>query len=160
MKKPAQWGRFRHGAAIYARVQTFLSRPMIGHTPRKLPLSSNLPVHRRARRRAVPSAACPYIIIEFPARVKRNFAWNSKNFLPALVPYLNKPLLPLPGPPAGGGPLGRASSPPRKNVPWRQETQENFTKRLALFHWLWYIAYIRVCWKCKIRSGPGVRSFS
>ena len=45
-KTGAKRGRFRHGAAIYARVQTFLSRPIIGHTPRKLPLSSNLPVHR------------------------------------------------------------------------------------------------------------------
>ena len=31
-------------------VQILLSRPIIGHTPRKLPLSSNLPVHRSARR--------------------------------------------------------------------------------------------------------------
>ena len=133
MKKPAQWGRFRHGMAIYAHVQTFLSRPMIGHTPRKLPLSSNLPVHRRARRRAVPSAACPYIIIEFPARVKRNFAWNSKNFLPALVPYLNTPLLPLPGPPAGGGPLGRASPPPRKNVPPAVRNPGKFYEKACAF---------------------------
>lgn len=30
-------GRCPSGAAIYANVQNFLSRPMIGHTPRKLP---------------------------------------------------------------------------------------------------------------------------
>ena len=42
MKKPGvKASRFRHGAAIYARIQTFLSRPIIGHTPRKFrfPLS-------------------------------------------------------------------------------------------------------------------------
>ena len=40
-------GRCTSGAAIYADVQNLLSRPMIGHTPRKLPaMGRNLPVHR------------------------------------------------------------------------------------------------------------------
>ena len=48
-KTGATHGRFYPPAAIYAAIES-LSRPIVGHTPRKLPrLASNLPHHRTVR---------------------------------------------------------------------------------------------------------------
>ena len=75
-KKHRRSGRCPSGAAIYADEQKSLSRPIIGHTPRKLPpFRSNLPVHRIANASGcvVPVTRVPIYNIGKPSRCQAVF---------------------------------------------------------------------------------------
>ena len=85
IEKPARInGRSTHGAAIYATYRYSLSRPMFGHTPRKLPQkpeqspgSSQLQTPPGVQH---PSRAYPYIIKEKSPCVKGIFLFCLQNF--------------------------------------------------------------------------------
>ena len=75
------------GAAIYASADKQFSRPMTGHTPRKLPSKTQSPASSQCALFVIPekSADSPYtrfiILPPFYPNVKHNFRNNHKNFL-------------------------------------------------------------------------------
>ena len=89
-KKHRRSGRCPSGAAIYADEQKSLSRPIIGHTPRKLPPCGA--ISRFIALQTLPGVlsplrAYPYIIKEKSPCVKGIFLFCSQNFSLVFVPF-------------------------------------------------------------------------
>ena len=84
-----KWPVRVHGTAIYAVVKDILSRPIIGHTPRKLPalaaISRIIAVLALGTTHGFPCASF-IIILDNPENVKYFFSLFYKNFSLFLTP--------------------------------------------------------------------------
>lgn len=118
-KTGATLGRFYPFAAIYAVIES-LSRPIVGHTPRKLPRwASNLPHHRTcAHRRSI-------IIQQSPLQSQENFMIIFQVFSTVLPPFVPPRLCTLPKAPSAKFPSGFAGNgPARPLAPAAREKQD------------------------------------